>query len=293
MYCELLANAGMQYMGAPTQRGGHLAYELEVELVGLVRDVERLESVRGEARLSLPVAVYGERFDPLRTGERVAGPWRVQCTAVGTSTELHLVRESAPAGNREVSVRHRADGTEGAPLGIRWESASGWENDYRSNLETPQTPAALSFKVLECERASFPFELRGVPLAHAAEQPEHVAALEFTGAAPLAIEHRGAAASSTPDFPQVRLSVSNGANKDALEARVTFVYLDAKGAELESFPHQLQGAFGFEGQEPLARAGTDAELETTAFFRPEETASIRIVLEEVRFLDGTLWTRED
>jgi hypothetical protein len=158
-------------------------------------------------------------------------------------------------------------------------------------LQAAAPPFTVDIKICRVTEVEYEFTLAGVPLANWSEQPAELEPLSFPADAPLFAEfgtfiERG-------DFPKIELSLRNEANKDALSAQATFVYLDKAGKELESFPHTLSGDFGFDGQEPLAAAGAEATLETVAFFMPEGTAKIQVRIDAVTFLDASEWTRPE
>jgi hypothetical protein len=94
-------------------------------------------------------------------------------------------------------------------------------------------------------------------------------------------------------FAKVLLKIENHSNKAPQSAFVDFIYRDASGNEIDSFPHTVTGDFSSDGWDPLVEPGATAESEQTAFQMPANTKSIDFVVNSLEFLDGTKWQPEN
>ncbi len=145
-------------------------------------------------------------------------------------------------------------------------------------------------KLVTAEVLEYPFELREIPLEHHEEMPAEITALSFgEHERPVEVEFVRFTDRENPDFPKVLVRAQSYANKDALTIHARFTYLDRQGKALKDFPHTLTGTFSSEGHAPVVEKGGTAEVETTAFFMPEETAGLEVSVEKVEFIDGTEW----
>ena len=188
-------------------------------------------------------------------------------------------------------VRFWAQDSNGKDLGILSQSASKWgRRKLQASLQTFQAPATIKMKLItERKDLEFPFELKDIPLAHHSEMPEKLEALSFTGhKSPIEV-HFVALKERDTNFPKADLRTINHSNKDALLINTQFIYLDGSGKELKRFPNSLNGAFTSKGQEPVAAKGAKKDMESAAFFMPKETQNIRVIIDSVKFVDGTVW----
>ena len=285
-----LGDETVQYMGTPEVRDGYMTYTLDRDLTGLLRGVETIDAIVGEVRLTLPVELEQlsrERGDrkpsALAAGTVTVAEW-------GEQTRFELKGSESSLENVEVRMSPRK--ASGDPLGVLYGSSSGWGSELQASLQCPEPPAAVDLKVCTAEVLSYPFTLRGVPLARFAEQPERLEPLAFAGPTPFVVE----LADRQPgdgDQWEVTLRLRNSSNKDAVSLMVEFAYLDAGGNELDDFPHTLTGDYDFDVGRfgPVAPAGETVEHETLAAFVPAGTAHIRFEVQKAEFQDGTTWER--
>lgn len=282
----LLTDEGMSYWGSPVISGNAFSYSLHLELRGLLRGVEDL-TFEGEVRFVLPGEMAQARFDG--PGAQSVGAWQVSCESFGEQSRFRVTGEGEQEG---VVVRFAPTDAAGGQLGILSQSSMAWGERVDADLTTPAEPAAVALKVYETSELRLPIRVTGIPLARFSEQPVALEPLSFRGNTPVRVTFREFGDRSNPDFPEVVLDIASLANKDALNAQVTFEYLDANNVLLKDFPHTLTGPFDFDGQGPLAPAGAESEQSTTAFFMPENTVSVHVRVDEVTFLDGSDWKRE-
>ena len=290
---NLRADEDVHYMGSPTVTGGLFEYSLSLDLVGLLRDVESFD-VTGEVVLTLPSEVHVGEFPNGHVEAPVqAGPWSITWQEPGQYNQFGLEHADGETGETgEAGVRFAPRFASGEPMGVQSENASSMFNHVSASLSTPEAPASLTLKVFTPTELRSEFQVAGVRLSHFAEQPAQLEPLAFSGAAPIEVGFEAFVDRSDPDFPKVRLSVASHCNLPAESAQVTLQYLDAAGSQLHEFPHSLTGEMTFEGTQPLAALDTELSQETTSFFMPAETASIRVRVDSVEFLNGTTWSRE-
>jgi hypothetical protein len=188
----------------------------------------------------------------------------------------------------------RARDAAGMELAIQHESTTSWssgEAQYQIHCSIP--PAKLDLKcITQREVVEFPFAIEEIALPRAHEAPAEIPRLTFAGhGAPVDarfVEIRP----GDGGFPLVALALTNHSNKDAASITARFEYLSAAGALLEDFPHTLSAPASFDGRRPLIAARQSAPHETTAFFMPENTATVRVTVDIVEFMDATKWQRD-
>lgn len=287
---ELRVSPDVRYYGGGGSFRGALEDVTSVDLKNLLRDVPRIAEITGRYRLSVPTEVLEATVDDLTVGaEGRIGPFGYMVKQTGSSTTIAFTgpKDALP----DLLVFARPLDAAGEDIAFHHESKSVWGRDEAQySIQSESEPVTLELRlVTRRETVEFPFSLEGIPLPHAGEAPAALAALEFPGhSRPVAVEFVELRKSGT-DFPEVVLTVTNHANKDIGSLVVRFEYLDAAGKQLEDFPHTLSGPMSFEGEQPLAAAGATVEHVGTAFFVPEATRSVRLVLETVEFLDSTRW----
>lgn len=282
---SVMAQEGVQFFGTPAVDGAYLSDRTSVDLRGLLRTVTEL-SAKGVVKVAIPTTVDAARWKASDKRVKSIGGWSVVLQEWGESTRFEL----AGAGDLEkVAVRLSALDAEMKPMGVLFTDSSAWQRQLQATIQTPEEPATIDLKVCDVAEVSYPFTIRGIPLARYDQQPERLEPLSFDGDAPLTVDfvrftERG-------DFPKVELRLFNSSNKEAVSAQATFVYFDGNGIELESFPHSLSGEFSFDGTQPLARAGATTTQEAVAFFVPPRTASITVRVDAVSFADASQWER--
>jgi hypothetical protein len=286
-----LTDEDVSHMGTPDVRAGYFTYTLDKDLRGLLRSVETVDAVVGEVRLPLPASVDELSWNRGDTTAREVGDWELKVGSWGPQTRFEI---EGPEGSLEgVSIRMSPRKASGDPLGVLYGGSSGWGAQLQADLQCPEAPAAIDLKICTTEVVSYPFTLRHIPLAHAAEQPERLQELAFAGATPIIVELVDKEPGEGDQW-EVKLRVRNSSNKDAVSLMVEFAYLDASGNELDDFPHTLSGGYDFDAGRfgPLVPAGETVEHETHAAFVPEGTAYIRFAVQRAEFPDGTSWESE-
>lgn len=287
---SLNADEDVRYVGGGTIAGSAFRDTTSIDLKNLLRDVEAIALIKGEQRIVVPEHVETLEFATLREGVSTAsGDVRVTVKRTGKNTEFDV---RAPEDRLEnLTPMFSAKDADGNDLGIQFQSAARWGKDkLQASLQTREPPAHVTMKLVDRTVLGIPFELHETPLEHFSEMPAEIAALSFEGYdAPVDVEFVGFIDRDNPDFPKVAVRVENHSNKDAMTLHVEFVYLDRDGAELKSFPHTLTGTYSIDGAMPSAAAGESVEMETTAFFMPEDTDRLKVHVDKVEFIDGTKW----
>lgn len=287
---SLKADENVRYYGGGYIAGTSYTDRTGIDLKGLLRDVESIHVIAGIQRLVRPAAVHAVEFSTLREGvsQRV-GDWRVTVKRTGKNTEFEIRGPEEQLD--DLMVQFRAEDAAGEEMGIQFHSSAQWGQDkVQASLQTPESPGLVEMKLVTAEVLEYPFELTNIPLAHHAEMPAEIEGLSFgEHEKPAAVEFVRFTDRENPDFPKVLVRARNFANKDALTIHVTFTYLDRQGKALKDFPHTLMGTFSAAGHSPVVEEGQTAEVETTAFFMPEETAGLEVTVEKVEFIDGTEW----
>lgn len=285
---NLNADDGVTFLGTPNVSGGYLLDTTHLDLKGLLRDVESISSVRGSISLTIPTSVTEARCASGSTDTIEADGFSVTPKEWNTYSTLDVTCET---GTENVRVRMSPLFEDGRPMGMLMSDSMPWDDLVRASLQTPETPAQIDLKICTVETMSYDFELRDVPLERFAEMPAALAALEFNGPEPFAVEFVRFTKRDA-DFPEVELTIKNLSNKDATSVLAEFHYVDASGNDLENFQHTLSGPFGMDGVEPF-RARSEQTERTTAFFMPEATQSVRVVVTQVEFVDASTWSRPD
>ena len=285
---NLNGDDGVTFLGTPDIVGGYLTDTTNFDLKGLMRDVERVRSVRGSVSIAIPTAIAEARCSSTQEPVR-SGPFEVRPKEWGTYTTFEVLAasgEELDANSIEVRL---SPTSQGAPLGMLTSDSMGWGDVVQASLQTPEAPEHVDLKICTTRTLRYEFELNDVPLAHFAEMPAELAELEFVGPAPFEVEFVRFT-SRDADFPEVELTVRNLCNKDANSVVAMFRYLDDSGQPIDDgFQHTLTGTFGVDGPEPFA-AGTNQTHRTTAFFMPEETERLRVSVTQVEFFDASTWS---
>ena len=264
---------------------------VELELRGLLRSVERIDRIEGEAWLHLPARVATLDWPRLEQGaSQLQDGTTVTVEQVGENTTFRA--EGGTWSPDRTKILFAPDDSDGQPLGMLFTSNSGWGDQLSASFQCPRAPTSVTTKLVDVEVQRHPFRLRSVPLARSAEQPEALAALDFTGhAAPLTVTFQRF--EEVQSNTELVLEVANHSNKNVLTVQAKVLYLDGNGRTLEESSQTLTGDFNFDGWQPVAEAGTTAELNTFAFFKPDGARSARVEVIEVEFDDRTDWSAEN
>ena len=291
---QSLLNEGNYYAGGGTVSRSIFVGGIQADLVGMVKSVSEISTIRGEQGIALPTSV--EEVTLSEVAEGVTGQAGGVTVAVVSSSEGYT--ELKLTGPEEVlsrtSAKYWATDAEGSDLEILSQNYSKWaEGEADASVQTELPHTSLRVKLVSVAApVVYPFELKDISVPDAASMPESVVELSFEGQeAPIAIEFVRMVMDD-PDFPEVVLRVVNHSNKDAESAMISMVFLDESGNALDDFPNSLSGEFGDEGVLPLAKVGESAEVQATAFSAPEGTASVRAEIRLVEFMDGTAWEGE-
>jgi hypothetical protein len=290
---DLRVETDVRYLGGGRLVRGACEDRTTIELKGLLRDVPRIARISGTQRLVLPRGVVPIELSPLAAGHSGKdGKLRYAVREAGESTTV--VFSGPEEMIAALMVVGRARDAAGMELAIQHESTTSWSGgEAQYQIHCSIAPARLDLKCITGrEVVEFPFAIEGIALPRAHEAPAEIPRLSFAGhGAPVEarfVEIRA----GQPGFPQVVLALSNHSNKDAETITARFEYLSAAGALLEDFPHTLSAPVTFDGRSPLLASRRSAEHETTAFFMPENTATVRVTVDSVEFMDATKWHRD-
>lgn len=285
---QALTDEDVRYLGTPNIDGDYLTYDIDLDLNGLLRRVERIEPIRGEVRLKLPASIESAsvRSTTESTVETSVGTLEVETW--GESTSLRLAGD----GVADLQVRSSASRSDGSALGRRSSGAYGWGDRLDISLDCPEEPASIDLKICRVQELVYEFELPPIALPEFAKRPEQLTKLTLDGDAPFSVSMQGEL-EFDQGMAEIRLQIASRCNKDIEMAVVSFEYLDAGGVKLEDFPHTLTGDYDFDAgaNGPLLAKGQRTERTTHAAFAPESTRSVRFDVQRAEFSDGTVWEK--
>jgi hypothetical protein len=290
-----LIDMDVTYFGGGQPAGTAYVDTATRDLKNLLRDVESVERISGEVSLLRPAELLDFDFTSLTPNTSIAkGDFRFTISQV-TDQNISF-KVGVPEGwEGDLTAKMQPYKADGSPMGVTFSDVSYWGNGQgNANLNTPETPARVRIKLIpKVETKTYAFELGPVALQHYAEMPEKLEELRFAGHdAPVSFSFVKVV---EPDdqFAKVLLKIENHSNKAPQSAFVDFIYRDASGNEIDSFPHTVTGDFSSDGWDPLVEPGATAESEQTAFQMPANTKSIDFVVNSLEFLDGTKWQPEN
>ena len=290
---DLRVEPETRYMGGGRLIRGASEDRTTIDLKGLLRDVPRIARISGTQRLVLPRSVVPIELSPLAAGiSEKAGKLRYTVRDAGETTTVVFSGPEEMISN--LMVVGRARDAAGMELAIQHESTTSWHGgEAQYQIHCSIAPAVLDLKcITQREVVEFPFAIEGIALPRAHEAPAEIPRLSFAGhGAPVEVRFVEIRPGEG-GFPQVVIALANHSNKDAATITARFEYLSAAGAMLEDFPHTLSAPASFDDRRPLIAARQSAEHETTAFFMPENTATVRITVETVEFMDAVKWHKD-
>ena len=287
-----LIETDVTYFGGGQAAGTAFVDTANRDLRNLLKEVESIEKISGSVTLARPAEVLEFDFTSMQPDVSVAeGGFRFTLTEAGENTQFKV---GVPQGwEGDLSAKMQPYKADGSPLGVMYSDITFWgEDEGFASLNTSETPARVRIKLIpKVELHTYEFELGPVALQHFAEMPEKLEELSFTGHAPISMSF---VKITQPDdsFAKILVKIENHSNKPPQSAFVDFIYRDAAGNEIESFPHTITGEFSSDGWAPLVQPGATAESEQTAFQMPANAKSIDFVVKSLEFLDGTTWEAE-
>lgn len=287
---SIRADDGTSFFGSPMITPVSSYEYMSLDLVRLLRGVEAVGRLAGTASLSIPTEVHAVDFKNAGPGDSATvGGMTVTLKEVGEMTEIEVKGEGVSFESLQAKII--CEDAEGVAMGNMGAGSMGWGDQVTLSLNTARPPKNITLKLIGAsEPVRYEWAFPPIPLKRFSEMPETLEVLDFGDLpAPVSAEF-GEFTDRDPDFPKVRIRLTNHSNKDALSIAATFVYLDAEGNAIKDFPHTIQGEFGFDGHAPAVKKGSRSQPEVTAFFMPEETKSIRVEISEVEFSDATEWS---
>lgn len=286
---SLMNRSDVRYIGGGIREGRAYQNEIGVDLKQLLRSVEHIAVLEGLQKLPLPREVVEVTMEPLRAGEvERVGKLALEVQSVGTSTAIKITGPGEQV--EQLMACCRCWDANGKELEVMYDDVSSWSaGKAQLQFQSEQSPAKLSIKlVVAREVLDFPFALHEIPLSEHLQMPEAIGSIAFEGyEQPISVRSRGFRESD--QFPLALLEIDNHSNKDVLSLQVEFHYLDGRGKVLKEFPHSITGSMSMSGPESLVEQGASLEHEATAFFRPEKTQGLQVILREVEFMDGSRW----
>ncbi len=289
---SLARDENARYFGGGLSARGAFESVTRVRLEGLLREVETIHRIVGVHVFPLPESV--EIIDVksvAKHAEAHAGALRaVVVEGGGSSTTFELTGLPAPFDS--LIIRAWPYDAAGKSLGTLYQGTTSWRRDrVRFQVQTPEPPARVTLKIISSRRdVEYPFELRDVPLPRHAEQPERLEPIDFAGRdVPVEVTLLGVDRSDQ-GLPELRLRVDNHANKAIESALVRIFYLGTGGETLSDFPQNLTGSNTAPGQDLLVADGSRTDAQAPAFFMPDGAVSARIAVEQLEFVDGTVWS---
>ncbi len=289
-----LIDMNVTYFGGGQAAGSAYVDTANRDLKNLLRDVESIEKISGSVNLARPAEVLEFDFTSMQPDTTVEnGGFRFTLTEAGENTQFKV---GVPQGwEGDLAAKMQPYNADGSPMGVMYSDITFWGDDEGfASVNTSGAPARVRIKLVpKVEKHSYSFELGPVALAHFSEMPDKLEELSFAGHdAPISLAFVKV---TEPDesFAKVLIKIENHSNKAPQSAFVDFIYRDAAGNEIESFPHTLNGEFSSDGWAPLVQPGATVESEQTAFQMPANAASIDFVVKSLDFLDGTTWQAEN
>ena len=281
-------------------------------LRGLLQEV-RIFTLRGTATVLVPTEVLSLRFDELKKGDKeTTADGSIEIIQFETGmfdrygrgkqqgAHVHVRLENLGIGE-PIFVANDSDGnsllidvTSGDEMG----GGASWGLAHRSGRRRVTTsltiwgePKTLVVKLpTTIERLTYPFELSDIPLHLASQQPVELPPLEFGDRpAPITVEVLEIVRDSA--ISKVTARVTNHANRDIEQMELELQYVDSSGKTLKSQTDRESG-FGNPAK-PLVAAESEATLELTAFFMPDETTQVVPKLKMLRFSNYTEWRPDE
>jgi len=277
-----------------------------VLLKGLYKSVNEIQVISGSMRFETPVNIKEEKVnvkDMKKTPEGVQlsfGKLRLFVKSDGKTSFFEFkgpgsLLKTLNIRFYPVDEKNRFVGpfSLGTSFGFRTDDETIPGNKTYS-LPLNEEPESVLFKFFtETRRIEYPFEIEKIPLKSFTEMPDGIVGLDFKGYdTPVSIDfikfNR-----SDPNFSKVTLNLKNHSNKGILKIETDFEYIDGTGAKLKTFPHGIQGAFTMDDQESVVENNTEQEIETTAFFLPENAVSLNVGIKGIEFEDYSRWEAKE
>lgn len=280
-----LNDEGISYLSSPERFESYMTYSINMDMTGLLRGVEEIESTPGKIKLSLPTQVHAVSIAQADDSKDTDfGTLEIQ--GWGESTSLQIKGEDLEG---LVVLRSPRRGDD-SPLGMQHSSAFGWSNQIDITLSCPEAPAVVDLKICEVEELFYEFQLPAIALREFDQRPARLEALKFEGKAPISFQLNGPLTFEN-GMAQAPMSIRNHGNKEVQLVQVEFDYRDSAGTSLETFTQTMTGGYDFNAGRslPLAPAHGTQEQEVHAAFAPEATTSIRFDVQLVEFCDGSTW----
>jgi len=107
--------------------------------------------------------------------------------------------------------------------------------------------------------------------------------IESPAPAPVTIEFLSLFKPQPEAMREIKLRISNSADKPVRRVKMTLIYLGPDGRKIKEWTtiHQEEG--------PLVGKNTTANFDCPAFNIPDLAVSVSVTLQEVTFQDGTVW----
>lgn len=253
----------------------------QINLKNLLKNVDKIASVKGSVTLTLPTKVGIAKFESLKKGEKK--------TIDGIELSLESVKEVGD-GSTSVQVKVIKSGdkqvemyaydAKGELLSSFGGGHFGFDDQKTFNDQFKGKLATLEVRIVTEEKAfAYPIELTSVPLPSHDRMPEKLPEVTFKGDAPLTFEF--IEIQEKNGGKQLVFDVTNTSNKSFKQFQCTLEYFDEAGKSLKTWPH------GHSFTEVLP--GKSQRIDISAFFMPEDTKTAKAVVNSVRFIDATTW----
>lgn len=267
---------GIMGFGGMSRTPGTFQREIVVGLKNLLRGVKNIDTLQGRISFSLPTKVEVLKFDDLKSG--------IEQKTGGATLVLHEINGSSVtvkySGTDNENIHLQAFDAQGKQIKSFSTSSFGSGDSGQMSVEYESAPARLEARIVtQQEELEYDFKFAEVPIPNQSEMPEKLAELKFEGDAPVSLKFDSI--TGEENFRDVKFHVTNHANKDAHLLQLSLVYLDEEGKELKKSPVS-------HGQDKIL-AGQEADIEVSAFFMPENTKTVNVVLKSVEFTDASEW----
>jgi hypothetical protein len=300
------------------------ATSVQLELKGLIREMDAIHRIQGRIVVSLPVRVDTFTFDHLFVGitqqkeeRRITiqkvfrpVPESTEKAALPTANQLPIQIEFQTQGLDGHRIQFAAYDPSGKSVKV---GASDTQVGGLVSLSVPQAASAISLKTYVIEDVSYEFEFHDVPLIN--RPPRQIEPARFPGHdSPITAEFVGftqrsaagvnvrqvAPVSDTPtEYGGIRLRLKNHSQKIAKMVWLKFAYVDTqqRGLGEGNTMHRwisnviMRSPIRYFPDGPDSNGPIQIDVDVQNVQVPPHSSSVRATVTKVQFTDGTSWVR--
>ena len=297
-----LMGHGSSWSGGADTKLGHQTRNLPIK--NLLRDVEGIEMIAGELRVSIPRNWSTAWFENPEKKQTV----REDLFSVSTQwwppegQKFFFNLESPWERGRSNSLDRLsafAFDAEGKLIGVEHSLGhGGGTSGMGSSIKIQQPPALVAIAAMfDADIVRYPFRFYDIPLSRYQQQPEKLDKLDYGDhPTPITIESEGLVERKR-DI--VRVKIQNHSNKAIQEYRATIYVVDSAGKPVKGKTSSLTGG-GYLNTlddkpkyEYVLEARESKTRECKIYnFKPRQEDKLRVEVREVTFGDGTKWRND-